>query len=82
MAKAREERDNESALNKGDRDVVGADDADDGGAPATTAAIVIESGTQIDGTDEASATAEMHKKLRNEVGDMYSVWDEADARFV
>lgn len=25
---------------------------------------------------------ELHKQLKNEVGDMYSTWDEADQRFV
>lgn len=25
---------------------------------------------------------ELHKQLKNEVGDMYSAWDEADQRFV
>lgn len=36
-------------------------------------------GTSID-TDDCTFNEDLHKQLKNEVGNMYKVWDEADER--
>lgn len=36
-------------------------------------------GTSID-TDDCTINEDLHKQLKNEVGNMYKVWDEADER--
>lgn len=47
-----------------------------------------DTGTQIMvdtigvGATELADEEELHRLLKNEVGDMYGIWDEADARFV
>lgn len=33
-------------------------------------------------SDDLHVDHELHKQLKNEVGDMYSAWDEADLRYV
>lgn len=38
-------------------------------------------GTSID-TDDCAFNEDLHKQLKNEVGNMYKVWDEADERWV
>lgn len=47
---------------------------------STTTITTKEITTQGTDTNEFFVDAEFHKQLKNEVGNMYNVWDEADRR--
>lgn len=83
LAKARELRatiGNVSALAAADQTT----DTDGQRQQRDLATAASDSATQMSAEDHppSSDEEELHKQLKNEVGEMYSVWDEADARFV
>lgn len=56
------------------------DDGDDANGPPMTDVGVKEITTQGTDTNEFFVDDEFHTQLKNEVGNMYTVWEEADQR--